>query len=80
MTTDDRCEFCDPRPGPWFDPRDQHPECALRSALGGIGHLTDHGHWCVDQGDPDMGLTYRESALLVAEWVEEHGIHAAFPG
>jgi hypothetical protein len=25
--------------------RRAHNECGLRSALGGIGHLTNHAHW-----------------------------------
>lgn len=53
-----------------------HPECGTRSALGGIGHLTDHAHWCVEVGDPDGGLSYRESARQVLEWVREHGAAA----
>lgn len=54
-----------------------HGECGLRMALGGIGHLTDHAYWCGQMGDPDMGLSYRESALRVAEWIREHGTEAA---
>lgn len=54
-----------------------HRECALRSVLGGIGHLTDCGLWCARNGDPDMGLSYRESALAVDAWVAERGIREA---
>lgn len=61
-----------PMPGPGF-----HYECGLRMVLGGIGHLTDHDYWCVENGDPDMGLTFRESAMGVAAWVKTHGIEAA---
>jgi len=61
--------YCDGRPA--------HNECALRSALGGIGHLTNHDHWCKVVGDPDAGLSYRESAELVYQWVREHGIEKA---
>lgn len=50
-----------------------HRECALRNVLGGIGHLTDHYLWCVTCKDPDGGHTYRESALLVDEWVRQRG-------
>lgn len=46
-----------------------HPECMLRMALGGIGHLTDHAYWCGERKDPDMGLSFRESALAVDQWV-----------
>lgn len=44
-----------------------HYECILRSVLGGIGHHEDHSYWCENVGDPDMGLSYRESARRVAE-------------
>ena len=57
--------------------RPAHNECGLRSALGGIGHLTNHAHWCTEVGDPDAGLSYRESAELVFQWVRDHGIDAA---
>jgi hypothetical protein len=43
----------------------QHRECALRSALGGIGHLVDHARYCASDHGPDAGLTSRQSALLV---------------
>jgi hypothetical protein len=50
-----------------------HRECSLRSVLGGIGHLDNHGYWCKRQGDPDGGRSYRQSALLVWNWVADHG-------
>jgi hypothetical protein len=53
-----------------------HRECALRSAVGGIGHLLDHAHFCHDKG-PDAGLDYRTSALLVDVWIHRKGIEAA---
>lgn len=73
------CEFCrtDQRGGVAFNPQDQHPGCALRCVIGGIGHLLDHGYWCGAMGDPDAGLTYRESGLRVLEWVQQHGVEAA---
>lgn len=74
---DGTCLFCEPRVGVAFNPRDQHPSCALRSVLGGIGHLTDHAYWCGERRDPDAGLSYRDSALRVAEWVQVHGVDAA---
>ena len=46
-----------------------HKECSLRSVLGGIGHHLDHLHWCREIGDPDMGLTYRESAKQTWTWI-----------
>lgn len=44
-----------------------HKECSLRAVLGGIGHHRDHLYWCREMGDPDGGLSYRESALAVWE-------------
>jgi hypothetical protein len=46
-----------------------HRECVLRSTMGGIGHLIAHHYWCSQVGDPDAGLTYRQSALLVDAFV-----------
>jgi len=64
--------------GRWHDPtgavRSVHTECALRSVVGGIGHLRDHARHCLAEGDPDAGMSYRDSALAVAEWVKLHGI------
>ena len=55
-----------------------HPECGLRMALGGIGHLTDHDYWCTQMHDPDMGLSPYESALAVQRWViSTHGARGA---
>ena len=54
-------------------PRAVHWQCMLRSVLGGIGHLVAHDWWCVQQHDPDAGLTYRQSSLLAAAWVRTVG-------
>lgn len=54
-----------------------HRECRLRNALGGIGHLMDHAHFCLEMHDPDAGMTYRESAKLVDVWVMLRGVDAA---
>jgi hypothetical protein len=54
-----------------------HRECSLRCVLGGIGHLMDHAHFCGEMRDPDAGLSYRHSALLVDTWVHVMGIEAA---
>jgi hypothetical protein len=56
---------------PYYGPT--HRECSLRSVIGGIGHLTNHLWWCVDQHDPDAGLSYRQSALMVWDYISEHG-------
>lgn len=50
-----------------------HRACAVRSALGGIGHVTDHALWCGERNDPDGGMSYRASALAVLAWVERNG-------
>lgn len=50
-----------------------HKECSLRSVLGGIGHLDNHGYWCTKKHDPDGGYGYRTSALMVWDWVAKHG-------
>jgi len=55
-----------------------HRECALRSALGGIGHLIAHDYWCGEpRHDPDAGLTYRQSALIVDAFVNVIGVETA---
>lgn len=55
---------------------DVHRECALRSVIGGIGHLIDHAHFCKGVG-PDAGLDRRTSALLVDVWIHRKGVEAA---
>lgn len=49
-------------------PGSAHRECMLREVIGGIGHLIAHQYWCVQQHDPDGGLTYRQSALLAWQY------------
>jgi hypothetical protein len=56
---------------------DFHRECSLRNVLGGIGHLLDHAHFCVVLGDPDAGLDYRTSALLVDAYIAAVGVEMA---
>lgn len=73
------CQMCDK---PLIDDGDSwidgagpyHRQCALRNVIGGIGHLLDHEHFCVVMGDPDAGLDYRTSALLVDVYVRIVGI------
>lgn len=77
MPDPETCAFCAPQAGATFNPQEQHRECAMRAALGGIGHLTNHDFWCVVVGDPDAHLGYRESAMLVWQWVSEYGLDAA---
>jgi len=59
-------------------PRYGHVACSLREVLGGIGHLIAHEYWC-RQGDPDAGLTRRQSALLVEAYVRVVGHPADTP-
>lgn len=54
-----------------------HRECSLRGVVGGIGHLIGHDYWCVLRHDPDAGLSYRRSALLVDLYVARVGVEAA---
>lgn len=56
---------------------DAHRECALRSAVGGIGHLLDHAHFCHGELGPDAGLDYRTSALLVDVWIHRKSVEEA---
>ena len=58
--------------------RPVHRECSLRNVLGGIGHLNGSSSCpCRGGDDPDDGHTFRESALLVWEWVERNGMPTA---
>lgn len=54
-----------------------HRECMLREGIGGIGHLIAHEYWCLQQHDPDAGLTYRQSALLADCYVHVAGVDRA---
>lgn len=77
------CPMCDESvddrdisPTPLFTadgPRTVHRTCMLREVIGGIGHLIAHDYWCVQRGDPDAGLTRRQSALLVDVYVRVVG-------
>jgi hypothetical protein len=51
-----------------------HRACLLRSVLGGIGHLTNHGYWCGEMKDPDAGMTFRQSSLGVWAFVHDEGV------
>ena len=53
-----------------------HRECILRSVAGGIGHQIAHEWWCEQKGDPDAGLTRRQSALLVDAYIRIMGVEA----
>jgi hypothetical protein len=74
------CELCgEPCPEPFEGTplMHTHRECGLRSVMGGIGHLIAHEYWCSQRGDPDAGLTYRQSALLCDAFVNIVGIGSA---
>lgn len=66
----DSCPLCDK----WCDSGPSHRACALREVIGGIGHLIDHDQWCVRDGDPDAGMSYRESALCVLALCNRLGV------
>lgn len=69
IVTGDDCRRIGTPEGPSWG----HRECLLRSAMGGIGHLENHAHWCKEMGDPDGGRTFRQSALEVDAWVVDNG-------
>jgi tetrahydromethanopterin S-methyltransferase subunit E len=76
------CELCNEEILPHHEransrPLVAHRECSLRSVIGGIGHLMDHAHFCGKMDDPDAGLSYRHSALLVDTWVHVMGVEEA---
>ena len=86
VLVNDDCVFCDEpvrgnasRDPVWTEegPRMVHIECSLREVMGGIGHLIAHEYWCTQEHDPDAGLTRRQSALLVAEYVKVVGVENA---
>jgi hypothetical protein len=54
-----------------------HRECLLRSVVGSIEHLEMGPHPVGACHEHDRGLTYRQNALLVDEWVAKHGVDAA---
>jgi hypothetical protein len=74
------CVLCSQPIGDWdaWSPMNAqqyaHHECSLREVVGGIGHLIAHEYWCLQQHDPDAGLTYRQSALLVRAMVDVLGV------
>lgn len=83
MTIDNNsgvCVFCDEGIGdydawvPLNAAQYAHHECSLRSVVGGIGHQIAHDYWCIQQRDPDGGLTYRQSARMVLALVDVIGI------
>ncbi len=80
------CPLCQERVDPDLDNvpistehgvRAAHRECMLRTVMGGIGHLTNHAYWCSMMHDPDMGMSRRESAVMVDHWVRNNGVEAA---
>lgn len=70
------CQLCG-EPLLLRDDEVMHRECSLRNVMGGIGHLIAHDHWCVQRNDPDAGLTYHQSALLVDAFVAVVGVDEA---
>lgn len=53
----------------------QHRECGLRMVLGSYKHLTGN---CPGDGschsEPDEGMSLREDAIAVWDWVQVHGV------
>jgi hypothetical protein len=74
--TVDSCPLCDQ----WCDIGPAHRACAMREVTGGIGHLIDHDRYCVRDGDPDAGLSYRESARCVMAVCERLGVETTLAG
>jgi hypothetical protein len=48
-----------------------HIECNVRSVVGSLDHLT--GHCSCSGKEPVSGLSSREDALAVWDWVQSHG-------
>lgn len=71
------CQLCKEPMAELYDNHQSHRECMLHDVTGGIGHLIAHEYWCVQHHDPDAGLTYRQSALLVDEFVVVVGVDEA---
>lgn len=71
------CLMCGTPLDSLFDDEAMHRECSLRNVMGGIGHLIAHDYWCTERHDPDAGLTYRQSALLVDAFVMVVGVDEA---
>jgi hypothetical protein len=70
------CPLCDA----WSTSDVLHPECLLREAVGGVGHVLDHSLWCVAYADPDAGLAKRHSARCVALLIDLFGTEAVVAG
>lgn len=73
------CELCGEAIPPFETIRSErfHRECQLREVSGGIGHHIAHPYWCLQMHDPDGGLTRRQSALLVDEYIALVGVEVA---
>lgn len=59
--------------------RHAHKECSLRSVIGSLAHLEGRCH-CYGGSNETPGLTAREEAVRVWEWVQVHGAAAAARG
>lgn len=68
IAADDQGSFI----GTMTGPAPVHRECSLRSALGGIEHLTAGPH-VVGTCYEGSTLTYRQSALAAWDWIQTHG-------
>ena len=57
-----------------FSIRHVHKECQLRTGIGSIAHLEKRCHCHGGQGNETPGMTRRQDALAVWEWVRAHGV------
>lgn len=54
--------------------RPEHRECQLRAVLGSIGHLKKKCSCYGGEGHDEPGMTRRQSAMQVWDWVQTHGV------
>ena len=57
--------------------RHVHKECLLRNVVGSIAHLQGRCRCSGGERSAGPGVTYRQDALAVWAWVQEHGTAAA---
>lgn len=53
--------------------RHAHKECLMRNVVGSMAHLQGHCRCSGGEGGSAPGMTYRQDALAVWAWVQEHG-------
>lgn len=50
-----------------------HIECLTRQAFGGPAHLQGTCSCCGGTNDPDLGMTPRQAAIWVWDWLNQQG-------